>query len=138
MAEDDWVATFCVATGAANSRSLAAAPWLPAWQTFRSKDCILRPVPADAVGQSPLRRHPQREVEEDDNKRLKDGSLDLGGGALSAAAEVERGGGLAQVQQAPAILQATTSLLLPFSTTYSASLQVVSFTWYALSYIRFP
>jgi hypothetical protein len=77
-------------------------------------------------------------VEEDDNKRLKDGSLDLGGGALSAAAEVERGGGLAQVQQAPAILQATTSLLLPFSTTYSASLQVVSFTWYALSYIRFP
>jgi hypothetical protein len=101
---------------------------------IKQLDCI----PADAVGQSPLRRHPQREVEEDDNKRLKDGSLDLGGGALSAAAEVERGGGLAQVQQAPAILQATTSLLLPFSTTYSASLQVVSFTWYALSYIRFP
>jgi hypothetical protein len=38
-------------------------------------------------------RHPRREVEEDNNKRLKDG---LGGGALSAAAEAERGGGLGE------------------------------------------
>jgi hypothetical protein len=41
-------------------------------------------------------RHPRREVEEDNNKRLKDGSLDLGGGALSAVAEAERGGGLGE------------------------------------------
>lgn len=51
MAEDGGVAPGWVATGAANSRSLAAAPRFPARQTFRSKDCILRPVHCEEIAQ---------------------------------------------------------------------------------------